>query len=151
METVTISTHLDHFLMPDKISHISADEIRVVKHITKTVTPLFIIIETLAQTGAFHVRYLNEFKKHAFLLSILNVDRVPVTLEPGDYTIVGHLESRSKDAFAYELCGENEGHRIISGRFLFAVVGYNRVFHQNDLEDHYREVFSCLTNDTVTD
>jgi hypothetical protein len=144
--TLTVHTGLDRFLMIDRIKEVSTSHILAEKKILKTEDRIFTGIETLAQTGALHVRYLLDFSKHAFLLSIKSYGG-PVQLPSGLYTVSGLCKNRSRDAFEYILTAENIDGSTFKGQFLFAVSDYGREFKQTHLEDHYRNIFSCLTKD----
>lgn len=144
---ITVHTGLDRFLMVDRITEVSSSRILAEKNILKTEERIFTGIETLAQTGAIHVRYLLNFRKHAFLLSIKSYDG-PAQLPSGLYTISGLCENRSRDAFEYSINAESMDGSSFKGRFLFAVSDYGRDFKRTHLEDHYRNIFSCLTKDT---
>jgi hypothetical protein len=144
---ITVHTGLDQFLMIDRITDVNSSCILAEKNIQKTEERIFTGIETLAQTGALHVRYLLSFSKHAFLLSIKSYEG-PAELASGLYTISGLCENRSRDAFEYSINAESMNGSTFKGRFLFAVSDYGRDFKQTHLEDHYRNIFSCLTKDT---
>lgn len=144
---ITVDTGLDRFLMIDRITAVSSSRILAEKNILKTEERIFTGIETLAQTGALHVRYLLSFSKHAFLLSIKSYEG-PTKLPSGLYTISGLCENRSRDAFEYSIKAESMDGGTFKGRFLFAVSNYGSDFKQTHLEDHYRNIFSCLTKDT---
>lgn len=145
--TITVHTGLDRFLMIDRITEVSSTHIFAEKRILTMEDRIFSGIETLAQTGAFHVRYLLDFSKHAFLLSIKSYEG-PVKLPSGLYTVSGLCENRSRDAFEYILTAESIDGSTFKGRFLFAASDYGSDFKQTHLEDHYRNIFSCLTKDT---
>ena len=103
-------------------------------------------IEALAQLGAFHVRELTAFQKHAFLLKI-NRFLLPdsATLE-GCYRLAGELVSRSSGAFVYELQGIKGKKVEFSGNFLYAAVDYDDIFAESRLHNHYLRIFRCLQN-----
>ena len=65
----------------------------------------------------------------------------------GTYTLSGTLVNRSSSAFSYTLQAKRGGSVRIEGEFLFATVDYDKVFKREILQEHYRNVFSCLRND----
>jgi hypothetical protein len=66
----------------------------------------------------------------------------------GTYHLSGDLVSRSESAFSYELQAEKQGRVQIQGSFLIAAVDYDSHFRQEILQQHYRDVFSCLQSVT---
>ena len=148
METITINTGLKKFLLIDTIDFVGPDQIKGRKQFLHM--PVYTAIESLAQLGALHVRYMNHFKKHAFLLKINQVTCNSTQLKDGEYHLNGSLESSSSNAFLYTLRAENKQDGII-GRFTFAVSDYSTEFNQDILEDHYSQVFQCLTRDLKID
>ena len=147
MDPITVHTGLERFLMPDAIRESGPSHIKARMTVSESFKQPFRGIEALAQTGALHVRYVHDFKKHAFLLGITDYEG-PAVLSPGIWTLSGTSDSRSKDAFAYTLSGEYHQAVLIRGHFLFAVVDYNNDFQRKQLEDHYRNLFTCLTKNT---
>jgi hypothetical protein len=148
-QRITVNTELNNFILVDKITHAEAQNISGIK--TFSNAPAYLALESLAQLGAFHVRYLTGFEKHAFLLKITRC-LIPAQEElNGTYRLSGMLVSRSISAFSHILQAE-KGDRIqIEGEFMFATVDYDRSFQKEKLMDHYRNVFSCLQNDSKTD
>lgn len=146
---ITINTGFDGFILVDKI-HMS-DERQI--HGTRTFTnaPIYLGIESLAQLGAFHVRYLMEFKRHAFLLK-MNSCTTPAHAElDGTYALSGELVSNSASAFSYLLQAKRDGNIQMEGEFLFATTDYGCGFKKEILLEHYRDLFLCLKNDSRAD
>lgn len=146
MQKITVNTGLDSFILVDRIIQAEARLIRGIR--TFKHVPAYLGIESLAQLGAFHVRYITDFQKHAFLLKINQYLMPSQTDLHGTYALSGVLVSRSESAFSYGLQAKKEGRVQIEGVFLFATVDYDRQFKQEILHEHYRNVFSCLQNDT---
>lgn len=144
---LTVRTGLSRFLMLDRIMETGPSHILTKKTVNDLEMLMFSGIEILAQTGAFHVRHLMDFKRHAFLLGIRSYSG-PSRLLPGLYTVKGTLLSQSREAFEYHLEGNGPQKTSLEGIFLFASRNYGDDFRQNHLEDHYRKLFTCLTNDT---
>jgi hypothetical protein len=152
METqqkITINTGLNNFVLLDKITHAEARNISGIK--TFSNAPAYLAIESLAQLGAFHVRHLIGFERHAFLLKITRCLMPAHEKLNGTYELSGILVSRSISAFSHILQA-GKGDRIqIEGEFMFATVDYDQSFQKEKLMDHYRSVFSCLLKDSKTD
>ncbi|MBI4634423.1 MAG: hypothetical protein HY742_11085 [Deltaproteobacteria bacterium] len=110
--------------------------------------PPWLGVESLARLGAFHVRFLTGFGKHAFLAKIkrcLLPRREPLT---GRYRLTGKLLSRSSSSFFYDLEAWNGKELEIAGQFLYAAIDYDNAFRKELLQDHYQRRFTCLTNAT---
>ncbi len=144
---ITIQTGLNGFRMLDRITGVQSSVLIAEKTIQSPETKGFTGIEILAQAGALHVRYLLDFKRHAFLLGIRSYEG-PSCPEPGRYTVTAVCRNRSRDAFEYDLEGKGPEGLIFKGLFLFATREYGHDFQKNRLEGHYRNLFACLMNDT---
>ena len=149
LQGITVNTDLNEFLLVDKITRVEAKTIRGIK--TFSNAPAYLALESLAQLGAFHVRYLTGFERHAFLLKITRCLMPAQEKINGTYKLSGKLVSRSTSAFSH-IIQAGKGDRIqIEGEFLFATVDFDQSFQKEKLMDHYRSVFSCLLNDSKTD
>ena len=145
LQKIKIHTGLKGFILLDRISYAEEQNISGLK--TFANAPAYLGLESLAQLGAFHVRYITEFKRHAFLLKIGRC-LMPAQAElDGTYTLSGTLVNRSASAFSYALHAKREGSVRIEGEFLFATVDYDKRFKKEILQEHYWNVFSCLQND----
>lgn len=151
MERTVINTGLDSFIMPDSI--LLANDTTLVTEKTLGAGDIceFILIETLAQTGALHVRYLSDFNKHAFLLKINGFSMNVSVQKYREFRFTCVLQSFSKTACAYKLGAEAAGTQVCEGDFLFATVPYDNRFDKDILENHYRKVFTCLTEKSKCD
>ncbi len=105
---------------------------------------LFAGIESLAQAGALHTRYINDFSRHAFLLKIQRCTLPPGPVLDGEFLIRGVLTGQSAASCSYSLAMEKDGLTVMEGSFLIATVEYDSRFRMDILENRYREVFSCL-------
>ncbi len=141
---IEVNTGLDGFVLVDKIIQTESQNISGIK--TFVNDPAYLGLESLAQLGAYHVRFLTDFKRHAFLLKITYCMMPAKALLDGRYKLSGRLLSRSATAFSYFLQGEEENEIQIEGEFLFATVDYDRRFKRAALQGHYRKIFSCLKN-----
>lgn len=143
---VVINTGRAGFVLIDRLLAIDSETIETATVFGENYTQIHTAIEALAQTGALHVRYLNDFKKHAFLLKIDRYHGEPACFKPGERFICGRLVSQSSRAYAYELSLSQSGRMEASGRLLFALQDYGSRFNPKRLETHYRNLFSCLKN-----
>jgi len=148
--TININTGLSGFVLLDRIEETAAGNIAGSRHFVSPPS-LALAIESLAQLGAYHVRYLTNFEKHAFLLKIKSCRLPASTIPAGFYTLSGELRGRSASAFTHLLRVKLAGETIMEGVFLFAVVDYDSTFRKEILERHYRRVFSCLQKDIGID
>lgn len=144
-----INSGLEDFVLLDKISETGAATIAGEQ--TYFNDPAYLGIESLAQLGAYHVRFLTGFEKHAFLLKI-NQCTIPAShVLNGIYLLEGTLVSQSKSAFCYALQA-GKGNKVqIEGEFLYATIDYDLMFKKEILQAHYRKVFSCLQKESKTD
>jgi len=145
-KTITVNTGLNHFILIDRIIQTDEEDIHGMKIFNND--PVYLGLESLAQLGAFHVRYISGFKRHAFLMKI---DRCLVSEKQGlngAYALSGTLLSRSASAFSYVLQAKKDSGISLEGEFIFATVDYDRNFKKEILKEHYKNVFSCLQNDS---
>ncbi len=142
MERIIIKTDLNNFILIDGITEVNAANIKGVKHFSNA--PIYSGIESLAQLGACHVRFLASFERHAFLLKIICCKAHMQQILNGSCLLCGTLISRSKSASVYKLYAKKGDKVWIEGKFLYATVDYNSSFKREILQKHYRKVFSCL-------
>jgi len=139
---IEINSGLEDFVLLDRISETGAATIAGKKKYFND--PVYLGIESLAQLGAYHVRFINDFEIHAFLLKI-NQCAIPANhILNGSYLLKGTLVSQSKSAFCYALQAGKENKVQIEGEFLYATIDYDHMFNKKILQAHYRMVFSCL-------
>ncbi|MDO9528186.1 MAG: hypothetical protein Q7J27_03410 [Syntrophales bacterium] len=146
---IVINTGLPGFLLIDRITE--AGERHIIGAKNFVTAPVYSVVESLAQLGAYHVRFLTRFERHAFLLKITHCKISAGEVIDGQYLLYGTLTNRSDVAFTYRLQAKKGDETNIEGEFLYATVDYNRNFKRKRLQNHYREVFSCLQNDIRTD
>lgn len=145
---ITINTGLDDFVLIDTISDIVGEHIHGCKHFVHE--PPYLGIESLAQLGAYHVRFLTSFERHAFLLKINRCTVFGQDLLDGMCRLYGTLTDKSNAAFAYTMLAKMGHTVLIEGEFLFGTIEYNALLKKEVLQNHYRKVFSCLRNDSKT-
>jgi hypothetical protein len=145
---IKINTGLSGFVMIDAIISVGDEGIKVVRSFDRT--PVYEVIEALAQTGALYIRRLTGFNKHIFLLKIEVCD-IPAGPLQGKFVISAELAGRSESAFRCSLRGEGSNGTVIEGSFLYASSEYGEKFDGKILRDHYEKVFSCLLKDTYRD
>jgi len=145
MKKINVNTGLNRFILVDRIVQAEEQDISGLK--TFVNAPAYLGLESLAQLGAFHVRYIMEFKRHAFLLKIGRCLMPAQADLDGTYQLSGTLVNRSSSAFSYALQAKRGDSVWMEGEFLFATVDYDKMFKKEILQEHYRNVFSCLQND----
>ncbi|HAJ26967.1 MAG TPA: hypothetical protein DCG53_06930 [Syntrophus sp. (in: bacteria)] len=139
---ITICSGMSGFVLIDRIIEIGPDKIMAGKAMKRA--PIFSGIEALAQAGALHTRYLNDFDRHAFLLKIQRCSLPPGRELDGEFLIRGVLAGRSAASFLYRLCLEKNGWPAMEGEFLIGTVAYDFRFPRGILEKRYRDLFACL-------
>ncbi|MHC1728199.1 MAG: hypothetical protein AB9866_19705 [Syntrophobacteraceae bacterium] len=149
MERVVVRSGLTGFLLLDSISEINPEAISGSRHFQNA--PPWLVMESLAQLGALHVRYLCNFEKHAFLLGVRRCG-VSSGKTSGTCLLSGRSLAVSSSAFSYNLLAVGGKDTRIEGEFLFAVVEYDQVHFKEDLlREHYKKVFSCLRSGSNKD
>ncbi len=146
---LTINTGLHGFLLIDGITEVGEKHIIGTKNFVGE--PVYLGIESLAQLGAYHVRFLTRFERHAFLLKIARCRISAKNVIEGQYFLYGTLKSQSDTAFAYKVEAKKDDETYIEGDFLYGTIDYSDVFKEEILQNHYKEVFSCLKNGIRTD
>ncbi|MFZ2633449.1 MAG: hypothetical protein WA081_00420 [Desulfosalsimonadaceae bacterium] len=149
MEIMTVCSGQDRFILLDRITQVRENTIVAEK--TFAETPVWLGIESLAQLGAMHVRYANQFSRHAMLLIIEECGFNPGLELNGTYQLKGKRTSRSQYAYGYHLTALKNDQIVINGQFLFATIAYDDRFDQNRLQSHYERLFTCLQSDIMTD
>ncbi|CAN2039116.1 conserved hypothetical protein [Candidatus Magnetomoraceae bacterium gMMP-15] len=145
MERIIINTGLNDFRLVDSIIKFDNESIKGVKSFSNV--PVYEGIESLAQLGALHVRFINSFKKHAFLVKIKYCSMPKKQILNGRFQIKAKLISRSRHAFSYVVEAKKENLLQFKGEFLFATINYDNKFKKEILKNHYKEVFSSCTRD----
>jgi len=148
-DELTVNTGLGGFVLIDEITETGTDSINGIKRFSNS--PAYLGIESLAQLGAYHVRFLTRFERHAFLLKITHCRMPAEQVLDGRYLLHGTLMNRSDSAFVYTLKAKKESDSLIYGEFLYGTLDYNDNFNKEVLQNHYRKVFSCLQSDLKTE
>jgi hypothetical protein len=139
---IEVNTKRYGFVLLDRISEAGNEIIKGEKKYFNK--PFYHGIESLAQLGAYHIRFINDFAIHAFLLKISHCHVIGSNILHGEYLIDGRLMNRSKSSYSYFLRAKKEDQIQIEGEFLFSTLKYNDNFNKKILEKYYRRVFSCL-------
>jgi hypothetical protein len=145
-QDIKINSGRPDFLLLDAITEVGGKTIAGSREFSAALP--WLGIEALAQLGAFHVRQLTGFQKHAFLLKINRFLLPQSEALQGQYLLQGTLVSRSSTAFVYELQAIKGKMLEFSGNFLYAVVDYDDTFAESKLQNHYLRIFRCLQNAT---
>lgn len=149
MERVAVCSGLEGFVLLDSVSGISREAISGLKQFRDA--PPWLVMESLAQLGALHVRYRRNFEMHAFLLGIKHCDFSSGHMR-GSVRLCGESTAESSSAYSYNLLALDENGNRTEGEFLFSVVDYDdRHFKGDVLRNHYEKVFSCLINGSSSD
>ncbi|MCP3924370.1 MAG: hypothetical protein GY714_17480 [Desulfobacterales bacterium] len=143
MERIEINTGLKSFLCIDRISEISDKHIKGAYTIKSENS--FTAMESLAQLGALHVRYLTDFERFVFLLKI-NSFSLP-DFPNGTFNITGNLIANSRGAYSYKLKAEDKN-RAFFGEMVFGVTDFDSIEKKENSNSHYKKVFQCLTKNS---
>jgi hypothetical protein len=148
LERIVLNSGLEGFVLVDAITAVDPEGIAGTKRFVEA--PSFLAIESLAQLGALHVRFISGFDRHAFLLNIKHCSPISRQALSGCYRLCGALTSRGSSATCYRLEAVTDDETAIAGEFLFATVAYDASFKKDILQKHYRKVFSCLQSASRT-
>jgi hypothetical protein len=140
-----IQTNLQDFRMVDQISFL--DPTRIEGLTSLDGLPVAMAIESLAQLGALHARFLTEFEKHCFLLVIEQLYVGETNLPRESIALKGLLVGQSKRAFSYDVEATYQGTVFLGGRLIFGSIDYDHRFRRENLKPHYESIFACLTKD----
>lgn len=126
------------------------DEAEIVSSLESSQMPFFVLVEKMAQTGAFHIRSRTRFQMHIFLLGIQDLSLPFKNLKSGIYQLRATVKAFAERAFSYTIILQEKGSPpIVSGNFLFAGTAYNDIFLSHILKPHYQKVAKCLKNDSL--
>ena len=150
MERIILNSGLPGIVLIDAVT--DADSAAIAGRKLFRHAPLYHGIESLAQLGAYHVRFITDFEKHAFLLGVKHC-ALPSRKElHSTFRIFGNLLGKGSSSYSYRLRAVGDDATEIAGEFLFAAVDYDETdFKRDILREHYRKVFSCLKNSSKTD
>jgi hypothetical protein len=149
MERIILNSGLPGIILLDAIT--DADSTAIAGRKQFRHAPQYLGIESLAQLGAYHVRFLTNFEKHAFLLGVKHCALPSGKELHGPFRIFGNLLGKGSSSYSYRLRAAGDDATGIEGEFLFAAVDYDETFKRDILREHYRKVFSCLKNSSKTD
>ncbi|GEM_PF-519888 len=163
METIEIRSGLNDFLLLDRILECKENKLEAEKYFS--CPEQYLLLESCAQAAAFHVRYLCDFDRHAFLLKIkyfqgLTVPGSGFQVEdhenPERYNYTQGLEiqgrvdisaekiSSSQTTFAYQVLAWQGEEVLVRGELLIGTTEYNQDLPEDRLRPYYREAFACL-------
>jgi hypothetical protein len=145
---IVINTGLAGFTMLDSVLEVSSSHIIGAKSFAGV--PAYLRLESLAQLGAFHIRYVTGFSRHVFLIKIVSCSIPLRAAMEGDYVLSGSLLGRSDSSFRYFVKAEKDEKTVAEAELLYAAVNYDHNFKKGILHDHYTKVFSCLQRDLKT-
>ncbi|HUH67073.1 MAG TPA: hypothetical protein VLZ07_11615 [Syntrophales bacterium] len=146
--SIDINSGLSSFLMLDRILDMSDSRIVGMRFFGDG-RP-YVMLESLAQLGAIHVRRLTDFSKHVFLMKIIGCFIPIKTKMDGECLLSGDVAGRSSSSFRYFLKAEKDGVTMAKAELLYAAIEYDRNFKKGILHDHYVRVFSCLQRNSET-
>lgn len=163
MGTIEIRSGLNDFLLLDRILQCKEDKLGAEKYFSSS--EQYLLLESCAQAAAFHVRYLCDFHRHAFLLQIKYFQGLTVpgsrflaeerqspeenSINPesgiqGRVGISAEMISCSQSTFAYQVHARQEEEVLARGELLIGTTEYNRDLPEERLKPYYQEAFACL-------
>jgi hypothetical protein len=142
MQRIEINTHLDQFRMLDKIVFYAENIICGEKSYIDSEN--YLLLESLAQLAALHVRNNVNFEKHAFLLKVNHFELNCEGRLNGLYKLNCELTGHSNNGFLYSVNALSEKNDVLKGELLIGVIEYNSDFKTKDLKEYYKKVFRCL-------
>jgi hypothetical protein len=145
---IEINSGLSSFLMLDCI--LDVNDSRIVGTRSFSSAKPYLVLESLAQLGAIHVRRLTDFSKHVFLMKIASCFIPIKTGVDGKCLLSGDLAGRSNSSFRYFLKAEKDGVTTARAELFYAALEYDNNFKKELLHDHYARVFSCLRRNSET-
>jgi hypothetical protein len=145
---IVIGTGLKGFVIIDRVLEVSTSQIVGTRSFSNV--PVFLGLESLAQLGAYHLRYLTGFSRHIFLIKISHCSLPRGKVMDGEHLLSGNIRHQSDSSFLCRLKAEKENKTIVEGEFLYAAVDYDHNFRSENLRHHYTKVFSCLQKDIKT-
>jgi hypothetical protein len=145
---IVINTGLTGFIMLDRVLEVSAT--RIVGTRSFSGVPAYLPLESLAQIGAFHIRYITGYSRHVFLIKIVSCS-IPLRIAmDGEYVLSAKLLGRTDSSFRSFVKAERDKETAAEAEFIYAAVDYDHTFKKEILYDHYIKVFSCLQRDLRT-
>ena len=130
------------FLPLDGIASVDATELTAWKQAGEL--PFFLALEAAAQTAALHLRWLEDFGAHAFLLSLESC-RWPSAPLSGRLEIRARLRGRSAGAASYGVSLSPPRAPALSLQAHIGLTPYDAAFRRDILRDHYRALFRRLS------
>jgi len=131
--------------MIDRILDIQPDNISGIKQFNDEAS--FLAIEACAQLGAYHIRSLMNCTRHVFLMKIKHCEIFSTNLLSGQFLITAHLIAKSSDAYSYAIRIQQNNEIYVDGKFIFAVVDYDKRFQSDILMSYYQSVlYSTINN-----
>lgn len=153
-QTIRINTGLTSNLMIKEIQGFHSSRIWAISDINNANGPIFFpVLEAMAQLGALHVRYLNNFQWHVFLVKVAHIilpDRLPVPTN-AVINLQADMLGNSDRSFSYRIQAWEKNHVVIEGDFWFSTIDYDERFNAAALQPHYRDLWTCLTSVLPTD
>jgi len=139
---MNIETGLRGFSLLSRISEASGETVAAWAEMQDA--PHYLVLEALAQAGAYHVRFLCRFEKQAVLLMIRDC-RLPAGERlNGRFKLAGRLRSRSASVFSYEMSAESNGIKVIEGELVLTAVPYDSAFKADILKEYYEKKWADL-------
>ena len=142
---ININTNLENYILVENLTDISNDVVSMKVKLENA--KFFILSEAMAQLCSIHLRRLNNFKEHSFLLKVNKISPWILKELNGSFTISAKLVSKSSKTFYYAVNSISENNnQEVYGEFYLSLKEYDQDFKKNVLEKHYREVLKCSQN-----
>lgn len=147
MEPISIRSNQNTIVMLDSICQYDKESITAERQFNAA--PRFSVFEAGAQLCALHVRWISQFSRHAFLLSMAKVDPLPPFTIEGPGIFKARLKSVSKRAFAYQIAVNLAQRLDIKISLTIGTKRYGDGFEQSRLLRHYQSLFNSLKRENI--
>ena len=144
---LNVNTQLDSFLFIHSILEFDNNHIVVyINCIDKSYGTL--ILEATAQTASMHIKCLNHFEKHSFLLSVKGydysiLDPKNLNLQEKRLKCIATIVAESDTSYQYSVSIPELKTEFILN---FSTVKFDHEFDKSALQNYYSTLFKCLIN-----
>lgn len=142
MATLTIKSQLSGFKLVDRITTVLPKAIEGASRFDQA--PAYAGLEAMAQLAALHVRSINQFNRHAFLLKATRCRLPRQSHLDGSFMLTARIHSQSSDTYAYEAEAQGPEGEIMSADLLVGTKAFDDQFRKEILQTHYRDLFNLL-------
>ena len=133
---------MNHFTLLERITDCTPEQICAEANFVQMHG--FAGLESMAQLAALHVRYRLDFRRHAFLLNVIQCQMPARGSLDGHFSLWAKLSSQSNHAFAYKVNADCPARAAFDCQLLIGTQDYGDRFRQARLQTHYQALFNAL-------